>query len=157
MFSALKKLMNEPSFKSQVKCITKRYHANEKIIHQGKVHTRVCIIKHGRVRILVKPVSGDVPVHPGIAELGPEEMFGEFAIFDDMPASADVISLSDCVICEIDIHSFREFLKQNPELCAEFLFDLVRSLIKRLRHTNNAVVSLYAWGIKTHEIDHLLR
>lgn len=157
MLSTLKIIMNEPSFRSRVKCMNKHYGANEKIFHQGKIHTRVCIVLEGRVRILVRPHKDDMPIHPGIAELGPGEIFGEFAIFDDLPACADVVSIKDSLICEIDIVSFREYIKQQPTLCIDFIFQLNKMLAQRLRHTNHAMITLYAWGIKSHHIDHLLK
>lgn len=159
MKEILNSLLEQKDFKAQVKFLTKKYNANEKIIQQGKFHECVYLIKKGKVRIMVSPEmkNNELAVHPGIAELGPGEIFGEFGLFDDLPASADVIVVSESEVIEIDISSFRSFLQNNPDLGYHIVVNMLQTLIHRLRHANKAIINLYSWGIKAHEIDLLLK
>jgi hypothetical protein len=47
-FNILQPLLDDPTFKAKVKYLTKTYHANEKILEQGKPHNALYLIKKGQ-------------------------------------------------------------------------------------------------------------
>lgn len=164
LFEKLRILLDSTSFKDNVLYNIKKFHPNEKILEQGKKHSCVYLIKDGKVRIVVSgssPVSAgsskkEPVVKPGVNELGSDDIFGEFGIFDDAPASADVVAITETELIEIDIESFKNFLQKNPEIGYEILFEMLKVLVKRLRHANITIVNLFSWGIKAHHIDKYL-
>lgn len=153
MYNLIKSLFENPQFKSQVKYAIKKYEANDKILEQGKEHPNLFLIKNGKVRVIVNAEDRESTViHPGIANLGDDDIFGEFALFDDLPASADVIALDESELVEIDIKSFQKFLETNPQFGYQFYKEILQSLVKRLRHADKAIFNLYAWGMQAHHL-----
>jgi CRP-like cAMP-binding protein len=71
-----------------------------------------------------------------MATLGPGEFFGEVALFDHGPRSADVLANSDCILLRIPAASFQRLVEGNPALAAPFLFAVSRTLISRFRANN---------------------
>lgn len=157
MFEVLQSLVSDDLFKLHVKHTTRVFHSEEKILQQGKMHHSIYFIKSGAVKVSVSAnVEGKKPVHPGIIELSAGELFGEFGLFDDFPASADVIAISKCELIEIDISSFRKFLDENPQIGYKVLLEIMKTLVKRLRHADIAILNLFTWALKAHQIDKFL-
>ena len=71
-----------------------------------------------------------------LATLGPGEFFGEMAIFDDGPRSADVLTNQDSVLLKISSDAFDKLLKNAPQLAAPFLFGIGKTLAARIRADN---------------------
>src|SRR5438067_12201573 len=93
---AFNSLLDNPTFKAEVKHSLRVYPPNKKIIEQNKLSTNFYLIKSGTVRVLIRgDLEGGKNLHPGICDLGPDEIFGELGLFDNLPASADVISLTE--------------------------------------------------------------
>ena len=158
MFEILHTLLQEdPVFKNNVKFITRQFKANDKILEQGQLHKSVYLIKSGKVRVVVHAdIKESSPMRPGIADLGVHDVFGEFALFDNMPASADVIAVDDSELIEIDIPSLKTFLEKNPEIAYTFFVAMINTLVSRLRHADKSIFTLYSWGMKAHKLDKYL-
>ena len=104
-----------------------------KICAEGDKADRFYFIVQGKVRI-----SKQVP---GIGEealtiLEPGDYFGEMALIEEMPRSADAISNTPCVLGSISKVRFDELLFMNKELAYDLLWTFVRVLSSRLRETN---------------------
>lgn len=155
MLDIIQELLNNPTFKRQVKYSTKLFHANEKILEQGKPREYVYLIKKGKVRISIS--SQEIKeqfLHPGIIELGPDSTFGEFGLFDNQPlASADVTAITDCELIVIDIITFRDYLDKNPDIGYKISLKILSSLINRIHHYDKTILTLYGWGMKAHKLD----
>lgn len=158
MLAIIRQLLDDPTFKSQVKFTHQFYLANQKILEQGKRREHIYIIKKGKVKVSISSNKEEEKyVHPGVCELGPDETFGEFGLFEDKPfASADVIAITDCQLTAIDIPSFRNYLNNNPEVGYQILLAILNMLIKLLHHSDQTILSLYVWGMKAHKLDKFL-
>lgn len=157
MFEIISALLEDSDFQKKVKFSTKNFNANDKILVQGEKHPTFFLIKSGSVRVTVTTqIKEDTSLRPGVADLGPNDIFGEFGLFDDLPASADVSSIKESELLEIDILSFRAYLDQNPQIGYKIYHELVQTLVKRLRHADKVIYNLYAWGIKAHQLDKYL-
>lgn len=157
LVNILQSILNNPT--SQIKYLTKIYKPNEKVLCQGKPHPNLYLILKGKLRVTVSNVTTDqdkTNVRPGIVELGPEEVFGEFGLFEDSPASADIIAIVESELIEVDIISLRRFLEANPKEGYKVLSCLFKVLVARLRRADQTIIQLYSWGIKAHQIDKLL-
>jgi CRP-like cAMP-binding protein len=105
------------------------YGSGESIIIEGE---------HGDSLFLI--VEGTVRVHRGdadLAELGPEDYFGEMSILDGEPRSASVTAHTDCLLLCIDQAGFQAILSRHFEVA----LTIIRTLTHRLRvaDTANAV------------------
>lgn len=157
MFDVLLQLLEDPAFKEQVKFTSRQFKINDKILEQGQSHVSVYLIKSGKVRVVVHAeIKDSSPMRPGIADLGANDVFGEFGLFDSMPASADVIAVDDCELIEIDIPALKIYLDNNPKIAYQFLVAMINTLVSRLRHADKTIFTLYSWGMKAHKLDQFL-
>jgi CRP-like cAMP-binding protein len=86
----------------------------------------------GSVRICVTAPSGRETVlnvnHKG-------EIFGEIALLDGHPRTADAVAISDCELMVIERRDFIPFVRDNPEVALR----LIEVLCARLRRTTQQV------------------
>jgi CRP/FNR family cyclic AMP-dependent transcriptional regulator len=159
MFEIINALIENPDFQNKVKFTSKHFNAKDKILVQGEQHPNFFLIKNGTVRVTVTTLLKEeetAALRPGVADLGPNDIFGEFGLFDDLPASADVASVVESELLEIDIPSFKAYLNENPTIGYKIYQELLQTLVKRLRHADKVIYNLYAWGIKAHQLDKYL-
>jgi len=63
------------------------------------------------------------------------DVFGEIALLDGRPRTADAIAMSDCELVVIERRDFVPFLSSNPDVTLK----LIEILCSRLRHTSEQV------------------
>jgi CRP/FNR family cyclic AMP-dependent transcriptional regulator len=63
------------------------------------------------------------------------EVFGEIALLDGRPRTADATAMSDCELIIIERRDFIPFLRDNPDVTLKF----IEILCSRLRHTSEQV------------------
>lgn len=110
-----------------------------RIFRHGDVGEKLYLILEGKVRI-----SREVPGmgEEALAVLGPGEVFGEMALLDDAPRSADAVVHEGCKLLAIPRDGFDDLLFLNKELAYEVLWTVVSILVKRLRETNDKLTFL---------------
>ncbi len=69
-----------------------------------------------------------------LATLGVGECFGELAVIDESPRSADVVSNAESVLLKISAAALKTLFQEAPALAAPFLLGLSRTLAGRIRH-----------------------
>ena len=90
-------------------------------------------ILHGKVRIS-KMVSGIG--EEAFSILAPGDYFGDMALLDDAPRSADAITNTTCILGSISKSAFDNLLFMHKDLAYDMLWTFVRVLSSRLRETN---------------------
>jgi CRP-like cAMP-binding protein len=83
---------------------------------------------------------------PGLARLSKDDIFGELAMFDGEPRSAQVIALTDCEIVKFDGPKMISFLDKYPEKGYFVLRDIFMHLVMHMRQNNirtQTVLQLY--------------
>jgi CRP/FNR family cyclic AMP-dependent transcriptional regulator len=120
--------------------LVRRYPEGALILKEGSEGAQLHVIHQGRVRI--------GKVVPGVGEealtiLGPGEYFGEVEFLDGGSASAQAVAHTECEILAIP-HAEVMALMARPELANKFLWAFGRTLARRLRESNQRVVSLLA-------------
>ena len=106
----------------------KGFLAGESIFCEGSLGAEFCIVYRGSV-LIRKKIGG---TEQELARLGPEECFGEMALFDDSPRSATAMALTDCTLLTLERSRFNSLLTQRPEMALE----VCRVLSLRLRAAN---------------------
>lgn len=98
--------------------------AGETIFRKGDPGEHMYLIRKGSVEILV----GDKLVEL----LGPDEFFGEMALIDNQPRSADAVAKTDCEIEAITEKKFTFRVQEMPF----FALKVMKVMAQRLRVTN---------------------
>ena len=81
-----------------------------------------------------------------LAALGAGDFFGETALLDQGPRSADVIASYESLLLKLTAESFDRMRKEAPDVALEFLFNVSRSVVIRMRSLNKRHEdSLHMW------------
>ncbi len=109
------------------------------VFEHGEVGDKLYVILQGRVRI-----SRNVPGmgEEALAVLDPGAIFGEMALLDDTPRSADARVHERCRLLVISREAFEDLLFLHKELAYEVLWSMVRILSSRLRETTDKLTFL---------------
>lgn len=102
------------------------------IARQGQPGDAMYFILTGEVRVRLL-IAGKESV---LATLEAGEFFGEMALFDDGPRSADVIANRDTSVVKLSGNALNQICTDVPELATPLLFALGKSLAARIRADN---------------------
>jgi CRP/FNR family cyclic AMP-dependent transcriptional regulator len=105
---------------------------NEVIFQQGDAATELFGIVTGRIAILTKSPDGRESL---VAVLEEGALFGELALFDDGPRSADARALEAGQLLVVEYAAVREAIDAHPEV----LWVIVRMFARRLRATDDSL------------------
>jgi CRP/FNR family cyclic AMP-dependent transcriptional regulator len=115
-----------------------RFREGSTIFREGEKGDKLYIVLDGRVRIS--------KFIPGVGEealtvLDRGDFFGEMALIDDMPRSADgKAHEGDVTVLSIDRATLNEILSMDPHASLQFLNLLCRMISRRLREINDKIV-----------------
>jgi CRP/FNR family cyclic AMP-dependent transcriptional regulator len=102
------------------------------IFVKGDPGTALMAVLCGSVKISV-PSSGG---HEAVLNIiNPGQVFGEIALLDGQPRTADAVAMTDCDLMVIDRRDFIPFLRREPDVALK----LVETLCARIRRTSAQV------------------
>jgi len=102
------------------------------IVKQGERGDSMYLILEGELRVRLM-AGGKETI---LATLGPGEFFGDMALFDHGPRSADVIANVDSTVLRISSANFATLTEEAPDLAAPFLLAASKTLAARIRSDN---------------------
>lgn len=105
---------------------TKPYNAGEAIFRAGEPGDNMYVVVEGTVRISANGRELEV--------LGAGGVFGEMALIDNMPRSADAVAATNCRVVPVDEKRFKFLVQQTPF----FSLQILRVMADRLRRTTSA-------------------
>lgn len=113
--------------------------AGSVVFKEGSAGDKVYLILEGAVRI-----SREVPGmgEEALAVLKPGDYFGEMALIDDFPRSADARVHESCRLFVITKDHLADLLFVDRDLAYDLLWNFVRTLSSRLRDTNDKMTFL---------------
>lgn len=130
---------------------TTRYVTRGKtIFSKGEIGGSLFAVYSGTVEVLVPSAEGKTAV---VNLIGEGEIFGEIALLDGGPRSADAVAFSDCRLMVIERRDFLALLRANPEVTIK----LLKVLCARLRRTTEQVEDLMFLDLKSRLVKTLLR
>ena len=100
---------------------TRRFARGTSIVRRGDAGTSFFVLIDGEARVVV-PKGRARRLRAG-------DFFGEMALFDDSPRSADVVADGEVLVMTISRNAFAKLLRGEPALSQE----LLRTLAARLR------------------------
>lgn len=145
-----KRISNDELFQNEVMIKTVVYEHNEKILITDVKYPFFCLIKEGAARVLIKDKKSARSTTV-VAELKVDDVFGEFGLFDDSPASADVITTTRTEILQIDKNTFLSFLTKDSHFCYTFSLKIMQDLFQRIKDDNKKIVSLMNYNLQLQE------
>jgi CRP/FNR family transcriptional regulator, cyclic AMP receptor protein len=115
-----------------------RFREGSMIFREGEKGDKLYIVLDGRVRISkFIPGVGE----EALAVLDRGDFFGEMALIDDKPRSADAKAHEiDATVLSIDRATLNEILSMDPHASLQFLNLLCRMISRRLREINEKIV-----------------
>jgi CRP/FNR family transcriptional regulator, cyclic AMP receptor protein len=102
------------------------------IFAKGDPGTGLMAVLWGSVKISVPTADGREAV---LNIINPGEIFGEIALLDGRPRTADAAAMDDCELMVIDRRDFIPFLREQPDIALKF----IEILCARIRHTSEQV------------------
>ena len=109
----------------------KLYSDSEFVFKEGDKGESMYVIQSGKVRITKNTPAGEVT----IATLKSGEIFGEMALFDKMPRSANALATGEARVLSIDRKKLFTTISRDPTL----VFKIIESMSQRIRGLNDLV------------------
>lgn len=106
----------------------------EVLFREGDASDAMYVIKSGKIAITKTKGSSEIQ----LAELGPGDMLGEMAFFDNKPRSAGARASSDAQIIELPFKALNAQFKTFPE----WLKAIMRTVNTHLRNANTKIKNL---------------
>ncbi len=119
------------------------YRRGERIVTQGQPGDSFFVLVKGRVAVSILSPEGREVV---LSTLSAGDHFGEMALLDEAPRSADARAHERCRLLVIQKDAFDDLLFMHKDLAYEVLWSMVRMLVGRLRETNDKLTFLSTSG-----------
>jgi CRP-like cAMP-binding protein len=108
---------------------------------EGSSGDEMYVLLTGKVRISKRlPGVGE----EALAILEPGDYFGEMAMVDDSPRSADALAHTSCAVAVIKREELEQLMFIDKDLAYVLLWTLVRTLSVRLREMNEKIQGFFA-------------
>ncbi len=130
----MKAVFKSTGGRDPLKDSTATFPAGELIFGQGDLGTDMFIIQEGEVDI-VKHIGNESHL---LSHLEKGDFFGEMALMEAAPRTADAVAKSDVKVLVINGSRFDEMLRKNPEIAVR----IIRKYSKRLREANTLLERL---------------
>jgi CRP-like cAMP-binding protein len=128
--------------KHEIDQLTKRvrrhsYSRGELIFMKEDEGREVMLVASGRVKIVSASDTGTEVIH-NLIEAG--QVFGEMALLDGKPRSADAVAAADSEIIELAREDFLDILRRNPEAAIEMMAILCGRIRQATSFVEDAVL-----------------
>lgn len=111
------------------------FRSGEVIFHRDDPGQVLYVMKEGKVKIcLISPDGQEI----SLAVLGKGDCFGEFAILDSLPRSADAVAMEKVECYTLQRSDFHNAVMKNPKIAIQ----IMEVLTKRLRTTDEMIEDL---------------
>lgn len=111
--------------------VNKKLEKGQLLFREGDASDAMYVVKKGKIAIT--KTKGDSEVE--LANMGPGQMFGEMAFFDQKPRSANARAVADSEIIALPFASLEAHFKSMPE----WLKSMVKTINEHLREANKKI------------------
>jgi CRP-like cAMP-binding protein len=109
-----------------------RHEADAVLFQRGDPGSSMMAVVRGRVKICTHSIDGKELI---LNIIKPGEVFGEIALIDGAPRTADAVTLETCELLVLERRDFQRHLDANPKVACR----LLEVLCRRLRRTSAAL------------------
>ena len=129
----------------QVDSLVKQSHVSnfgrgERVIQEGAEGDSMFVLLRGAAKVSVSKNGSSIPV----ATLNSGDCFGEMAVMDDAPRSADAFAHTTCALAVVQRDDLDQLMFVDKDLAYDLLWTFVRTLSARLRETNDKIKAFFA-------------
>lgn len=117
----------------------REYLRGEPVFYQGDPGLGMYIVQKGEVSITLTTKDGKTNE---IAVLGEGDFFGELALIDEAPRSANAICKTDCFLIGFFRPDLFELIEKKPSLGIKIVLKLAEIVTQRLRRTDEELSRL---------------
>jgi CRP-like cAMP-binding protein len=133
----------EPDVLEQIqrRCVWQRHEPEGVIVDYLDTSDDVFFVVEGEVRVTIYSSSGKVV---SFCELGPGEVFGEYAAIDGGPRSASVVARTTCLVASMSGVEFLKVFQSQPAVAlaiARQLVGTIRALDRRVYEFSTLAVN----------------
>jgi len=125
------------------------YAKGEVIFQEGEKGDSLYIVLKGQVKVCLYDEDGREYI---LAAIGKDGFFGELALIDELPRSANVITLEDSELLIIRRNDFTRLLMENPTITIAIL----KVLSRRLREADERIKWLAFLSVEGRVLKYLL-
>jgi len=125
------------------------YAKGEVVFQEGEKGDSLYIILKGQVKVCLYDEDGREYI---LAAIGKDGFFGELALIDELPRSANAITLENSELLIIRRHDFTRLLMENPMITIAIL----KVLSRRLRETDERIRWLAFLSVEGRILKYLL-
>ncbi len=68
--------------------------------------------------------------------------FGEMALLESKPRSANIIAKTDIICYSLDLNSFKKLQKEYPDISVKLVINISKTIANRLRFANITISEL---------------
>ena len=111
------------------------YAKHAEIMAEGDRSSGLYILLSGKVKVVLRSEEGKEII---LAILNPTEFFGEMALLDEAPRSADIVAMAPTTVLVIAKQEFKSWLQRQPEMA----FVIIKTLAQRLREADRKIGDL---------------
>jgi CRP-like cAMP-binding protein len=130
--------------------IERQYRDSQVIFQKGDPGTGMMAVLRGRVKISVYSDEGKEVI---LNIIEPGQIFGEIALLDGKPRTADATAMGSCALLTLERRDFIPFLEGNPKVTIR----LLELLCQRVRQTSELVESVALFDLPARMARLLLR
>ena len=117
---------------------TETHQAGDTLFREGDNGDCMYIIDKGQIDIVKRNKT--------LSMFTDGDVFGEMALFEDSPRSADAITSSECALYKILNQDFHAFIFDHPKPGIRFLYETVQEMSQRLRKTSDYLTTVFETG-----------
>ncbi len=130
--------------------------AGETIFGEGEESRRAYVVLSGEVGIRTHVLDGQqetLPFRPILVKLGVGEVFGEFALLDAEPRSAEASATIASTLCVLDADWLTALAGRRSSIAYKVMRNMTVALVARLRATNDKLRGALEYGWKASGLD----
>ena len=127
----------------------RKFKKNTLLIHQGDDTGSLYILLDGEMRVYIEDDQGRELT---VKILKPGDSFGELALLGDFPRTANVMTMTDCVVSAVSKSGYLTILQDHPQISLA----LIKSLAHMVRETTeelSCIALLDVYGRLTHVLE----
>lgn len=131
-------------------CHTYRYPTHHAIVRNQDTSNDVYFVISGNVRATIFSRAGK---EVAFRDMGAGEMFGDLSAIDGRPRCANVITLEESVVLNMNSPAFQKVLRDHSQVA----FEVLCGLTELVRHLSDRVVEFSTLGVNNRIHAELLR
>jgi CRP-like cAMP-binding protein len=112
--------------------VSERFPQAAVVVRQGDCSKAMYLILEGELSVHLNLGGQETE----LATLGAGDFFGDFALFDHGPRSADVVANRSCHLWKISAESFQQLSREAPDVALPFLRAIGKTQTARIRAGN---------------------